>query len=144
MSNGTNEINNMGFFLGGKATFTVYGPAGHYTFRINQAKSKDIFFCSLLSGPDNQNDYNYVGVYQSGRGRVILTRASKITEEATSLKALNWALGRLFDRKPFPAGYGVMHEGKCCVCAKPLTDPLSIDLGVGPICREKMAGGMAA
>jgi len=30
------------------------------------------------------------------------------------------------------------HEGRCCVCARPLTNPESIDAGVGPECAGKL------
>lgn len=28
-----------------------------------------------------------------------------------------------------------METWKCCVCGKPLTDPVSVHLGIGPVCR---------
>ena len=30
----------------------------------------------------------------------------------------------------------IQHIGKCCKCGRPLTDPESIKLGVGPICAK--------
>lgn len=31
----------------------------------------------------------------------------------------------------------IYHTGRCCACYKKLTDPLSIELGIGPQCRGK-------
>lgn len=31
----------------------------------------------------------------------------------------------------------VMHCGLCCRCGRELTDPLSIELGIGPTCRSR-------
>lgn len=31
----------------------------------------------------------------------------------------------------------VYHTGRCCVCYKKLTDPVSIELGIGPLCRDR-------
>jgi hypothetical protein len=64
------------FFTGGNATFTVQNPQGeYYTFKLRQpdpkrsfnfrGKSKDEipFFASLLTGPDNENSYSYIGMF---------------------------------------------------------------------------------
>jgi hypothetical protein len=36
--------------------------------------------------------------------------------------------------------YG-MKTGNCSCCAKPLTNKVSVELGIGPICREKYGWG---
>ena len=46
-----------------------------------------------------------------------------------------------------PAGvigrYGI-EGGVCCCCSRPLSDPVSIKLGIGPICMKAFAGLAAA
>lgn len=37
----------------------------------------------------------------------------------------------------FPSGVEVRHDGRCSRCGRALTDPESIDVGMGPICRAK-------
>ncbi len=38
-----------------------------------------------------------------------------------------------------PAGIeAAWHDNKCCLCGKPLTDPRSIELGIGPHCEKMM------
>lgn len=34
-----------------------------------------------------------------------------------------------------PEQVHILHLGKCGVCGRPLTDPVSIEVGIGPICR---------
>lgn len=36
-------------------------------------------------------------------------------------------------------GYEYRFEGRCRVCNSPLTHPDSIDLGIGPVCRKRVA-----
>ena len=61
------------FIMGGKAVFTIQVPADaqerakakpHYTFKVKSFKTKDgqqtLFSVSLLSGPNNDADYQYL------------------------------------------------------------------------------------
>jgi hypothetical protein len=36
----------------------------------------------------------------------------------------------------------VMLETRCCSCGKPLLDSMSVELGIGPDCREMYTGGI--
>jgi hypothetical protein len=51
--------------------------------------------------------------------------------------ALNWALVNLA-ADIMPAQLEFWHEGRCARCARPLTDPASIEAGFGPECITKM------
>lgn len=139
-----NEITDYNFFSGGNAVFTLYGPEQHFTYRIRFNKQKTVLFVSVLTGPDNTNDYSYMGIFKRNNYKVDLTHKSMFTIESKSYLALNWALGRFAQKKAFPDGYGVVHQGKCCVCARPLTDEWSIENGIGPICAQKQNWGEAA
>jgi hypothetical protein len=37
-----------------------------------------------------------------------------------------------------PDSMEVYHHTKCGMCSRPLTDPLSIEIGIGPDCRKKL------
>lgn len=39
---------------------------------------------------------------------------------------------------PLPAGLEVWHDGACCRCGRQLTDPASVEAGIGPTCRARM------
>ena len=130
------------FFTGGNATFTVDNGQGvHYTFKIRQPKQRDErpmpFFASLLTGPDNENSYTYMGVMDLF-GNVRLTAKSRYNEDSTPVKVLRWALKHAFGDRQLPAGYQVRHEGRCGCCGRTLTVPASLATGVGPECAKRL------
>lgn len=143
------------FFTAGRAIFTVEVPKDfvenykshpHYTYRIRIKEEKDQppkWFVDLLSGPDNINSYTYMGRMSPETGNVVLTKKSKITEDAWSYRILRRCLARIFEDKPkkiTDAGFNVHHEGMCGKCGRRLTVPESIETGLGPICSGKKNG----
>ena len=132
------------FFFGGNATFTVENGKGtHYTFKIRQPK-KDWanipFFASLLTGPDNENSYSYLGMVNPENGMVTLTKASRMTADSLPVKVLSWALKHALTDRQLPDGYNMRHEGKCGCCGRKLTEPTSLDRGIGPECWLRIGG----
>ena len=130
------------FILAGKATFTLESTrtGKWFTYRVNKKEFKDdrgevektFYFVSLLSGPQNDSDYRYLGTI-STNFYVRTTKKSKIGKDAISFKALNFFAsylrkGELHDE------INIYHEGVCGKCGKKLTTPSSISVGLGPIC----------
>jgi hypothetical protein len=134
-----NDIKNPKFFTAGRAVFTVANPQGeHYTFRIGHSKPEQPLFVGLLTGPNNEADYTYMGIYNpENPKRVVLTQKSRYTEDTKPVKVVRWALAQVVKGNELPAGYTIQHEGKCCRCGRTLTDPESIEAGIGPICRDQ-------
>lgn len=136
------------FFFGGNATFTIdNGKGEHYTFKIRQPKKQNPqftgptpFFASLLTGPDNENSYSYMGIACAVTGSIRLTKASRMTEESVPVKVLAWALKHALGDKILPAGYAIRHQGTCGCCGRTLTHPESLTRGIGPECWSKMGG----
>jgi hypothetical protein len=130
------------FFIGGNATFTVDNGAGvHYTFKIRQPRGENKpYFVSLLSGPNNESDYTYLGVFCAVTGDVRLTRASKMNDNSTPIKVVRWALKHVYGDRLLPDGYAIHHEGKCGCCGRTLTVPESIKRGIGPECWSRIMG----
>jgi hypothetical protein len=132
------------FVLGGKAIFTVSNDSGeHLTFRVNgkkdrQDETKKVYFVSLLTGPDNLSSYTYMGMLKREELKLFLTRGSKFSNETKSVRVFRWAMQIINGKTDLPEGYKMQHAGRCCRCAKTLTDPDSIELGIGPECRKKM------
>lgn len=136
-----NDIKNPKFFTAGRAVFTVdNGKGTHYTYRIGHSREDQPLFVGLLTGPNNESDYTYMGILDPENMTVRLTAKSRYTAETQPFKVVNWALRQVSQNKELPSGYSVKHEGKCCRCGRTLTDPISIDRGVGPECWEKMGG----
>lgn len=128
------------FVTAGKAIFTVHNDKGdHYTFKVNRHKKNQIWFVSLLTGSDNDNDYTYMGVLNKGTGNVVLTYASKFKDDSKPVQVIRWALKLLWANKPLPTGYGIHGEGRCGRCGRTLTHPDGISpeghrFGFGPHC----------
>lgn len=133
-----NAITNAKFFEGGRAVFTVANNQGeHYTYRIGHSREDQPLFVGLLTGPNNEQDYTYMGIYSPDTGNIRLTGKSKYTPDSKPVKVIQWAVNVVRSGKPLPEGYSIQHEGRCCRCGRTLTDPTSISLGIGPECREK-------
>lgn len=127
------------FLTAGHAIFTVSSPSGeHYTYRVNAPKDFNdaypTYFVALLTGSDNTRDYTYLGLL-SGKGEVRTTTKSKFAKDSKPVKVVQWAVGLVWDGKDLPDGYKLQHIGRCGACGRPLTDPVSIETGLGPICR---------
>lgn len=136
-----NEIKDKRFFSAGRAVFTVdNGKGQHYTYRIGHSKPEQPLFVGLLTGPNNEADYTYLGIYNPESHQVRLTAKSRYTEETAPVKVIRWAIKQVVEGKPLPEGYSVKHEGKCCRCGRTLTTPESVERGIGPECWEKMGG----
>jgi hypothetical protein len=130
------------FLRAGRAIFTVANASGdHYTFRIVAAgleEDNPRWFAQLLTGPDNEHDYTYLGCYNPVTGDVRLTAASKMPEDSQPVRVLRWACKIVRAGRPLPAGYAIRHEGRCGRCGRTLTEPRSLECGIGPECRRKM------
>lgn len=133
------------FILAGNAYVTIrsLSTGTRYTFRVNRADcsrcgKKDckcwvypLYFVSLLSGPDNNSDYIYMGSIRDNVLRI--TRGSKMREDSVPFKAFRWMLEHLMIKK-MPPKTELWHEGRCGRCGRKLTVPESIAAGIGPDC----------
>jgi hypothetical protein len=137
-----NPIKSPSFFIGGKAIFTVSNNKNeHYTYRIRKHKTDEVYFVSLLTGPDNTSNYTYLGMYNPNRKgiMVLVTPKSKFKQDSTPVRVVNWAMTMVHcGCKELPEGYSIQHEGMCCRCGRTLTTPESIENGIGPECSKMM------
>ena len=90
-----------------------------------------MFFASLLTGPDNGSDYEYIGFLKMPQPALIAGRKGNPAHPA--FKALDWALRHLA-QDDMPEQLEFWHEGRCARCGRALTDPASIEAGFGPEC----------
>jgi hypothetical protein len=116
-------------------TWTLKSPktGDHRTFKVSTVQKgnlKDKRVISLLIGQDNETDYlgfgfvredGTVAVWNKHRG----TQFDKFAD--------------LFDRETYWRNRGVefMAETVCRKCNRKLTDPVSIETGIGPICAGR-------
>ncbi len=127
----------LSFLLAGKAfvTFRSEKTQTRYTYRIVQAKDKELWFVSLLIGPENSTSYSYLGVIQNNSFR--LTPKSRLPIGSVPVKAFKWVFDRLV-KGIEPKDVEIWHEGKCGRCGRLLTVPESIERGIGPECAGLM------
>lgn len=122
------------YLLAGRATVTLVSErtGARYTFRVNAAKDNDQrFFVSLLTGPDNESSYTYVGMIENGEFR--LTKASKFAADSLPVRGFNY-FWRHAVAEQAAADLTVMHAGRCGRCNRLLTVPASLKTGLGEDC----------
>lgn len=127
------------FATAGNSIFTIVSKKTQvrFTYRMKQSDDGKVFFVSVLTGSDNENDYTYLGTIRNAEKAPFKHGAkSKITTDATSAKAFAWvwphiAAGEMDDIE-------FWHEGRCGRCARLLTVPESLTAGLGPDCRKLM------
>lgn len=128
------------YTLAGNATITLRSGLTnkYFTYKIKKAKGKDnLYFVNLLSGPDNDNDYQYVGCYYSDTEYFHAAKPWKDRAFFTwppSLRAIRFFFSKLYD---IPNNLYVYHEGRCGRCGRKLTTPESIERGLGPECYRR-------
>ncbi len=84
------------FILAGNALFTVENVAtgNRFTFKVRQPDDDKPHFVSVLTGPDNEHDYAFLGtVFDAARYHH--GRRSRIPEDAPSAKAFEWLFRQL-------------------------------------------------
>lgn len=122
------------FLLAGNSRFTIVstGTGQRFTYRVRKADDKPAFV-SLLSGSDNENDYEFLGTIFNERS-YRHGQKSRVGKNALSAKAIDWFLQKLLIEGRVPETVEFWHEGRCGRCARALTDPVSIQSGFGPEC----------
>jgi hypothetical protein len=136
-STNTHELapsDRLAFALAGNARFTLRNTAtgNRFTYRVRVSDDGRLHFVSLLTGPDNESAFQYLGTIRNGEYRH--GTRSRIGADAQSARAFTWAWPRL-DR--LPACIEVWHEGRCGRCGRALTVPESIAQGLGPECARQ-------
>jgi hypothetical protein len=128
------------YILGGNATFTVVSlkTGSRYVYRVRQAEDKPFWFVGLLTGPDNDSSYTYLGVISGPAPSFRLTQKSKMNDVAVPVVAFKWLLGKLNDEAEL-SNTEIWHSGHCGRCGHTLTVPASIASGFGPECIKKAA-----
>jgi len=136
------------YVFGGRGAFTLVSKetGNRLTFRTERKEvvggdgevEKVLHFVSVLTGPDNTEDYAFLGtIFDFGAYRH--GKKSRIDKGAASNKAFEWFWRFVHDCGRLPSTMEFWHEGKCARCGRALTDPSSISTGLGPVCASKGA-----
>jgi hypothetical protein len=131
----TDHVATRKFILAGNATLTLRSmkTQTRYTFKIQKADDREMWFVKTLVGQDNTSDYAYLGIIKAN-GQFDVTLKSKHMIEAPQFKAFKF----MWDRLPqgIANNLEIWHEGRCGRCNRLLTVPESIASGFGPECVQ--------
>jgi len=138
------------YALAGKAFFTLVSlkSGNRYTYKVELADKRnpndtDVWFVSLLNGPDNWTNYAYIGMIRQcehGTYSFRWTGKSRVSQDAPSFVGFEYCFEGLVNSNM--DGFEFIHEGKCGRCGRRLTVPDSVESGFGPECIGKV--GVAA
>lgn len=113
----------------GKVTVKNPASGNHRTFKIHTAREgalKGMRIVSLLVGTSD-----FIGLgFVKDDGTVSIWKKHKGTQHEKVLAVLIESEKFARDHK-----FEYLFSVKCRICNKELTDPTSIDLGIGPVCR---------
>ena len=137
MSHKMTDIANISsFLLAGRTIITLKSEQTqkHFTYRVNRDKKSNLYFVSVFG----YNNYSYLGcLYEKPSGlRYTTTARSQASPDAPSQQAFALFINNL-NRGRLHSKLSVYHEDRCGRCGKPLTDPDSIERGLGPTCATK-------
>jgi hypothetical protein len=107
----------------------------HYTFRVLRAVKKSNIYWVSVKGPYNR--LYYMG-YIINCKKFFLSDKSLYKRGSGPYKALTYLLGILWQSTTIPSVIEIYRENRCGRCRKSLTDPISIERGIGPECYKKI------
>ena len=133
------------FALAGNATITIRSRATdkRFTFKIRSPRNQEpsrpaIWFVSLMTGPDNESSFEYLGNIRAN-GSYDHGRRTRITRDAPGARAFNWFWTMVqLGREEVLTQADVWHEGRCGRCGRKLTVPESVESGFGPECINRV------
>ena len=139
----TNSNDFYRFLTAGRAVFTITSKktGTRFTYRVSRPKGADEgcpFFVGVLAGPNNQDDYMYLGFIPVADRPRAMRAGKKGRPNADSYRALQWVLWALDKGEGIPEQLELRHAGRCGRCGRELTVPESIDSGFGPECITKV------
>jgi len=124
------------YVLGGHATVTFVSTKTktHLTYRVTVCKRDARFHFVWVH---TSRGYRYVGAIRGvgdfkSRSYFVPTKKS-LPETHQYFKSFKWIWGHIYNDS-LPSNMQVFHYGTCCRCGRTLTDPKSIELGIGPEC----------
>jgi hypothetical protein len=114
------------------APFTVRSKVTgkDYTFRIARVPYNGRWY-SHVNVETGYLNFQYLGFYTEGR----ILRKGKLVDTPAALAAA-WLLRNLENPGQLNA-VDLFHTGRCLKCGRELTDAVSIEAGLGPVCIGK-------
>ena len=122
------EKNNTGAEFTAKSRVT----GKEYTFKVSRSNFKNNWYTHVYVEMGYQ-EFTRLGTYFNGK----ITN-KKVKVETPSAKAIAYILRRvqLNQFADLDNNVEIMHTGSCLVCGRTLTDSVSIENGIGPVCSS--------
>lgn len=143
-----NEVteNILEFILGGRADFCIVqdgkdfgqglvAQTVKYRYVVKAGKYKGVYLVS--AGEVSNSKVMYLGTLKkSSNNHFIFSEVSGLSDAGKYwINGLMWVLDRVGS---LPERVHVVHNGRCAVCGRVLTDAESVMRGFGPSCAKKL------
>ena len=125
------------YILGGRGVVTLKSDTGvhhTYSFEMYDDKPDNIWIYTLV----DDNQWIYVGYYSKKYENFRLTPKSKYPVDSPIVKGIAYIFKMILNPEFHDDRMHLLHEGICCRCGRPLTNPASIELGIGPYCATQI------
>lgn len=121
------------YILGGKAQFTIFQePNIQVKYSVKSNESGNVYYVSTETV--DSKEIQYQGYFSKKPPYVFKIGKKGIQNyNKRAIDALFWVLNHADN---LPKKVHVLHNGRCSVCGRKLTDAESLMCGVGPTCRK--------
>lgn len=143
----TDHVSLVKFISAGNAILTVKSRKSdeRLTFKFSRPKDDNVsfsgrpkpIFVALLSGPNNDSDYQFLGTIfpEASNFTYKVSAKSRVSYTAPSQEFVRWFVKQLnMSPENIFARAEIWHEGRCGRCGRRLTVPESVASGFGPEC----------
>ena len=79
----------------------------------------------------------FMGVMKSEENKYIHAKRSRLAYDSPESKGFRWVLSQFENDSDWNEMMEFYHMGICSCCAKTLTTPESVQLGIGPVCFKR-------
>ncbi|MFW6226158.1 MAG: DUF6011 domain-containing protein [bacterium] len=86
---------------------------------------------------DETFNFQFIGTFRIEENTYTHSKKSTVDNIHDVVKGFKWLIKQFEIDKEFPTDMEFYHMGICGCCAKSLTTPDSIKLGIGPVCFKK-------
>lgn len=120
--------NKLNFLLGGRARFVLKSLKTEKSFSYSIKKIKNYY--AVYS---KQKHSGYLGALTFIKGKLRF-RPNPMVHAIPAAMAFAWYVENINS-----LDCELYHQGACSMCGRALSDPESIEKGIGPVCAEKLA-----
>lgn len=124
-------------------TFTLYNSdrQTHLTFRSRRPRGWTVdspVLIDLMTGSDNESEFGFIGSVNNNIYKA--SHKTKVAKDKLDVanRTMVWLLTKIINGSELPEALEIKGSTNCARCSRKLTNPDSIDDGLGPICRSKM------